>query len=43
MTLAALPLGRWLGCRVAGRLLGAYALPLSGALLVVLGVLEALL
>ena len=37
VTLAALPLGRWLGSRLAGRLLGRYALPLSGALLIVLG------
>ncbi|MBM6927468.1 sporulation protein, partial [Pseudoflavonifractor phocaeensis] len=38
LTLAALPLGRALGDRVAGRLLGRYALPLSGLLLVALGV-----
>lgn len=36
-TLLALPLGRWLGCRLAGRLLGRYALPLSGLLLAALG------
>ena len=41
-TLAALPLGRVLGDRLAGRLLGKYALPLSGALLVLLGVWEVL-
>lgn len=40
-TLAALPLGRALGDRLAGRLLGKYALPLTGALLVVLGLWEA--
>ena len=38
LTLAALPLGRALGDRVAGKLLGQYALPLSGLLLVGLGV-----
>lgn len=42
ITLAALPLGRLLGRRVAGRVLGQYALPLSGALLVVLGLWEIL-
>lgn len=42
VTLAALPLGRWLGRRLAGRLLGRYALPLSGVLLVVLGAWEVL-
>lgn len=42
VTLAALPLGRKLGAGLAGRLLGKYALPLSGALLVVLGAWEAL-
>ena len=40
-TLGALPLGRALGDRLAGRLLGRYALPLTGALLVLLGVWEA--
>ena len=40
VTLAALPVGRWLGRRAAGRLLGRAAVPLSGALLVVLGVWE---
>lgn len=39
-TLAALPLGRALGDGLAGRLLGRFALPLSGALLVALGVWE---
>lgn len=38
LTLAALPLGRVLGDRVAGQLLGTYALPLSGLILVALGV-----
>lgn len=38
LTLAALPLGRALGDRVAGKLLGKYALPLSGLLLVGLGI-----
>lgn len=42
VTLAALPLGRWLGNRLAGRLLGRYALPLSGVLLFVLGLWEVL-
>ena len=37
VTLAALPLGRRLGAGLAGRLLGKYALPLSGALLIALG------
>lgn len=41
-TLAALPLGRALGDGVAGRLLGRFALPLSGGLLVALGVWEVL-
>ena len=41
VTLGALPLGRMLGSRLAGRLLGRYALPLTGALLVLLGVWEA--
>ena len=39
-TLAALPLGRALGDGLMGRLLGRFALPLSGALLVALGVWE---
>ena len=43
VTLAALPLGRWLGRGLLGRLLGRGALPLSGAMLVALGILEALL
>lgn len=38
ITLAALPLGRWLGMGLLGRILGKGALPLSGVLLVVLGV-----
>lgn len=42
MTLAALTLGRRLGDRLAGRVLGKYALPLSGALLLILGCWEAL-
>ena len=42
VTLAALPLGRWLGSRLAGRLLGRYALLLTGALLLLLGAWEAL-
>ena len=41
-TLAALPLGRALGDGVAGRLLGRFARPLSGGLLVALGVWEVL-
>ena len=41
VSLAALPLGRALGDKLAGRLLGKYALPLSGALLVLLGIWEA--
>lgn len=41
-TMAALPLGRALGDGLAGRLLGRFALPLSGGLLVVLGVWEIL-
>ena len=36
-TLGALPLGRTLGSRLAGRLLGKYALPLTGGLLILLG------
>jgi len=36
-TLLALPLGRWLGQGLAGRLLGRFALPLSGVLLMALG------
>ena len=42
VTLAALPLGRRLGTRLAGQLLGRYAVPLSGLLLVVLGLWEVL-
>lgn len=41
ITLLALPLGRWLGVRVAGRFLGKYALPMSGLLLLALGLWEA--
>ena len=40
-TLGALPLGRMLGTRLAGRLLGKYALPLTGGLLILLGLWEA--
>ena len=40
-TLGALPLGRTLGSRRAGRLLGKYALPLTGGLLILLGLWEA--
>ena len=40
-TLGALPLGRMLGSRLAGRLLGKYALPLPGGLLILLGLWEA--
>lgn len=40
-TLGALPLGRILGSRLAGRLLGKYALPLTGGLLILLGLWEA--
>ena len=40
-TLGALPLGRTLGSRLAGRLLGKYALPLTGGLLILLGLAEA--
>ena len=40
-TLGALPLGRMLGSRLAGRLLGTYALPLPGGLLILLGLWEA--
>ena len=40
-TLGALPLGRMLGSRLAGRLLGKYALPLTGGLLILLGLWEA--
>ena len=39
--LGALPLGRILGSRLAGRLLGKYALPLTGGLLILLGLWEA--
>lgn len=42
VTLLALPLGRALGRRLAGKLLGRYALPLSGLLLVALGLWEVL-
>ena len=41
-TLAALPLGRALGSRLAGRVGEGWALPLSGVLLVLLGLWEAL-
>lgn len=41
-TLAALPLGRALGDTLAGRLLGRFALPLSGLLLTVLGLWQVL-
>lgn len=41
-TLAALALGYRLGAGPAGRLLGKYALPLSGLLLILLGVWEML-
>ena len=41
-TLAALPLGRALGDTLAGRLLGRFALPLSGLLLTVLGLWQLL-
>ena len=41
VTLGALPLGRTLGSRLAGRLLGKYALPLTGGLLILLGLWEA--
>lgn len=40
-TLGALPLGRMLGSRLAGRLLGKFALPLTGGLLILLGLWEA--
>ena len=40
-TLGALPRGRTLGSRLAGRLLGKYALPLTGGLLILLGLWEA--
>ena len=42
-TLAALPLGRTLGDTLAGRLLGRFALPLSGLLLTVLGLWQVLI
>ena len=42
VTLLALPLGRLLGLGLVGRLLGRYALPLSGLLLVLLGLWQAL-
>lgn len=41
-TLLALPLGRWLGRGPAGRLLGRFALPLSGVLLLALGAFSCL-
>ena len=41
VTLFFLPLGQGLGSGVLGRLLGKYALPLSGALLIILGLWEA--
>ncbi len=41
VTLFFLPLGSWLGAGRVGRLLGKYALPLSGALLIALGLSEA--
>lgn len=41
VTLLFIPLGGWLGAGPAGRLLGKYALPLSGLLLVLLGCAEA--
>ena len=43
VTLLFIPLGGWLGAGPAGRLLGKYALPLSGLLLVLLGCAEAFL
>lgn len=43
VTLVFLPLGRFLGTGVFGRMLGKYALPLSGVLLVILGLWEVLL
>ena len=43
VTLAFLPLGRALGAGVLGKLLGKYALPLSGVLLIILGLWEVLL
>ena len=43
VTLVALPLGHRLGCGAAERLLGRYALPLSGGLLVLRGAWEVLL
>jgi len=42
VTLFALHLGRFLGLRMAGRFLGRYALPLSGLLLVLLGLWQAM-
>lgn len=41
VTLAFLPLGLWLGRRLRGGRLAEYALPLSGALLLLLGAVEA--
>ena len=43
VTIVFLLLGRWLGRGVLGRFLGRFALPLSGALLVALGVCEVFL
>ncbi|MGI5928905.1 sporulation protein [Pseudoflavonifractor sp.] len=43
VTLLFIPLGGWLGAGPSGRLLGKYALPLSGLLLVLLGCAEAFL
>ena len=43
VTLLFIPLGAWLGAGPLGRLLGKYALPLSGVLLVLLGAAEAFL
>lgn len=43
VTLLFLPLGVWLARGLPGRLLGKYALPLSGVLLLILGLCEAFL
>lgn len=43
VTVLFIPLGAWLGAGALGRLLGRYALPLSGALLVLLGAWRAFL
>lgn len=43
VTLLFIPLGGWLGRGAPGRLLGRYAIPLSGLLLVLLGACEAFL